>query len=163
MEDIKQKLAELERRLELLERERASVREATGRKSTSAENRTSSLIRAEVSEKRFAPANSNLGEFEDHIWFTVTYSPDALEKPTRAVKGVLNFTDLFGESKFRINITVNEKLEPGRVLVQEGIGFTYNQFLPEHQWLLGSNEEDVLTEFIVTHVLYVDGTSEKFA
>lgn len=89
--------------------------------------------------------------------------PEGLNKPTRAVKGLLEFTDLFGEVKFRIGLTLNERLEPGRPFTQRGIGFEYNQFMAEHQWMRGTDKADMKVLFRVTNILYADGTAETFA
>jgi hypothetical protein len=161
MEDLKQRIIELERRVALLEgggngASKSSLPEAPN------VNRSTSLVQVEVSNKRFAPKNPHYGEYEDHIWFDITYVAGTIVKPARALKGVLCFADIFGEVKFRINVTVNERLDPAHPLHQEGIGFTYNQFMPEHQWMLTTLEADMKISFLTTNVIYADGTSEEF-
>lgn len=161
MEDLKQRIIELERRVAFLEGggNGASTSSLSG---TPNVNRSASLVQVKVSNKRFAPKNPHYGEYEDHIWFDITYVAGAIMKPTRALKGVLCFADIFGEVKFRINITINESLDPAHPLTQEGIGFTYNQFMPEHQWMLTTQEADMKISFLATNVIYADGTSEEF-
>ena len=119
-------------------------------------------MQVSISNKRYAPQNLNYGQYEDHIWFDVTYMAGALGKPTRALKGLLSFSDLFGEIKFQLNVTLNERLEPGRPFVQNGIGFTYNQFMQDHQWMLSTSKADMKISFLVTNVIYADGSSEEF-
>jgi len=161
MEDFKQQLIELERRVALLEK--ANLLPNTSFSSNASNiNQPKSLVQVQISNKRFAPKNPNYGEYEDHIWFDATYTAGTLEKPARALKGVLCFADIFDEIKFRINVTLNDRLEPGLPLVQDGIGFTYNQFIPEHQWMLVTKESDMKPSFLATNVIYSDGSSEEF-
>ena len=118
------------------------------------------LVKVKISQKRFDPSNPNAGTYEDHVWFDCEYVPAALAKATRAVKGLLEFSDHFGEVKFRIQVTVNEPLTPGRSLVQKAIGFTYNQFMEPHQWMLVTKEGDMKCTLRLTNVLYTDGSTE---
>jgi hypothetical protein len=159
MTDIEQRLIDLERRVAMLE---------VGSKSQSSSAtaplpRAKGLIATEVRNKRYDPENSALGKYEDHIWFDCYYTLSSESKATRAVKGVLEFGDLFGEIRFRLNTTLNIPLEPGRVIAQEGIGFNYNQFMEEHQWMLGTELKDMTVNFKVMNVIFLDGTSEAFA
>jgi hypothetical protein len=141
---------------------------ASPRLQLDSENRSSavdpsSLIRVRLTSKRYQPQNSDLNQYQDHIWFDCSYLPERLAKPTRAVKGLLEFTDLFGEVKFRIGLTLNDRLEPGRPFSQQGLGLEYNQFLADHQWMLATGEADMRVLFRVTNILYEDGTVEAFA
>jgi hypothetical protein len=122
-----------------------------------------SIIGVRISNKRYQPANLDLSQYQDHIWFDCSYQPNGLTKSTRAVKGFLEFTDLFGEAKFRIGLTLNERLDPGKVRTQVGIGFEYNQFDSSHQWMHGTDLADMKFIFRVTTILYTDGTQENFA
>lgn len=161
MEDLRQRIIELEQRVELLEAGRfARDKNISGKVPDL--NRSTSLVQVSISNKRYAPQNLSYGQYEDHIWFDVTYMAGALGKPTRALKGLLSFSDLFGEIKFQLNVTLNERLEPGRPFVQNGIGFTYNQFMQDHQWMLSTSEADMKISFLVTNVIYADGSSEEF-
>lgn len=122
-----------------------------------------SLVSVRVVNKRFDPSNSDLGTYEDHIWFDCTYTLAAESVPTRAVKGTLEFADLFGEVRFRLNTTLNEPLMPTMPLNQPGIGFTYNQFIAEHQWMLVTKLDDMKCNFRVFEALFSDGTSRTYS
>ncbi|MGX9696854.1 hypothetical protein ACWYXK_07735 [Janthinobacterium lividum] len=162
MAEMEERIADLERRLALIEGIISQGdNEATTNKNP-ALDRAAPLINVNISKKKYSPANPDMGEYEDHIWFNVTYSAGTLNKPTRALKGVLCFSDIFGEIKFRVNVTVNDRIDPGRPFTQEGIGFTYNQFMQEHQWMLVTQESDMKFSFIVKNVIYIDGSSEEF-
>ncbi|OWQ77980.1 hypothetical protein CEE63_02925 [Stenotrophomonas maltophilia] len=111
-----------------------------------------------VSNKRY-----DHGDYEDHIWFDCDYTLSEESKPTRAVKGTIEFMDLFGEVKFRLNVTVNSPMSPGRPLANPGIGFTFNQFMPEHQWMLTTDLHDMKIKFVASNMIYSDGTSQVLA
>jgi hypothetical protein len=160
--EMEARIADLERRLALVEGLISPERNDATIVNIPTPNRSTPLVNVNISKKRYSPANPDMGEYEEHIWFNVSYSAGTLNKPTRALKGVLCFSDIFGEIKFRINVTVNERIDPGRPLIQEGIGFTYNQFMQEHQWMLVTQESDMKFSFITTNVIYIDGSSDEF-
>jgi len=163
MNSLEERVAELERRLSLLEARAAASAPSVGAAFAEQPIPLASLIAVTISNKRYDPANPSLGSFEDHVWFDCAYTLSTDAKPTRAVKGTLEFADLFGEIRFRIQITLNESLTPGKSLAQPGIGFSYNQFLPEHQWILGTDLKDMRCSFSVLNALYTDGLTESFA
>ncbi len=101
-------------------------------------------------------------KYDDNIWFDITWNTDKLKKPTRAVKGVLIFADLFGEPKFMINKTINDPLTPGKSHKEDGIGFEYNQFTDSHKWMRSSDLKDMTFQYKVTSIIYADGTTEQF-
>jgi len=161
IERLKKRLAQLEERVGRLE---AGAPESKKADVTDSPGKTdpTSLIRVIVINKRHQPPNIDLGQYQDHIWFDCSYHPEGIARITRAVKGVLEFADLFGEVKFRIGLTLNEPLSPDQVFTQKGIGFEYNQFMSDHQWMLGTNIDDMKITFRVNKILYVDGTEEIF-
>lgn len=124
---------------------------------------SSSPIRVQITSKRYDPAAPDAGAYTDHICWDVNYYPDGLEKPARAVKGVMEFEDLFGEVRFAIGVTVNERLSPGTPTRQVGIGFQYNQFREDHLWMLSTSMDDMCPHFRVQSILYEDGTRETVA
>jgi hypothetical protein len=160
MSNLEERVAELERRMALLETRNAESAASVEANSPECPTPVTSLISITVSNKRHDPANPDLDSFEDHIWFDCAYTLSRDAKPTRAVKGVLEFADLFGEVRFRIQTTLNDPLTPGEPLVRSGIGFSYNQFLDEHQWMLVTDLKDMRCSFVVSNVLYGDGTSQ---
>ena len=162
MSSLEERVEELERRIALLEANTAVSTALDGTVSTECVPPSTSLISIAVSNKRYDPANPNLGSFEDHIWFDCAYTLSKDAKPTRALKGTLEFADLFGEIRFRIQITLNEPLTPGKPLAQPGIGFAYNSFLADHQWLLETDLKNMRCSFRVLNALYTDGMSESF-
>jgi len=159
--NFEERIVELERRLAILEAKDSAPSEPYTKHSNK-QDTTSDLISLVVTNKRFDPTNANLCVYEDHIWFDCSYTLQPESKPTRAVKGEIIFSDLFGEIKFKIQLTLNEPLTPGQILKQPGIGFTYNQFIGEHQWMLATRLEDMRFSFKATNVIYTDGAAETF-
>ncbi|MET4568492.1 hypothetical protein [Rhodanobacter soli] len=158
MDTLEERIAEIERRLSLLEASYGLQGSGSAASALPPELPKKSLVALSVSNKRY-----DHGDYEDHIWFDCTYTLSAASKPTRAVKGAIQFSDLFGDVKFRLLVTVNDALSPDKPLVNPGIGFTFNQFMGEHQWMQATNLTDMKCSFAVSNVLYSDGTSEAFA
>lgn len=162
MVSVEERFAEIERRLALLEA--GDLPSLTiGNEKIEPRESHETFIALTVTNKRFDPTNADLGVYEDHIWFDCAYTLKTGAKPTRAVKGELQFSDLFGEVKFKLQLTINDPLKPGVPLVQRGIGFSYNQFIGEHQWMLITETKDMTYAFKVSNVIYADGTTELFS
>lgn len=162
-------LADLERRVAELERlVGAKGDEPNGvaaspdaQKPSAAADRATCLIQLGVTNKRYQPTNYDAGVYQEAMWFdcSLTLQPGA--RPTRAVKGALEFCDVFGEPRFVIGYTVNDTLQPGRSHHVSGVGFDFNEFMPAHQWMLATDVDDMVVRFRVDQVMYTDGTSER--
>ncbi len=92
----------------------------------------------------------------------VGFDAKGLDKPARAIKGVLIFTDLFGEQKFGLNWTIDKPIAPGAAYVEKGSGFKYNQFNDAHQCILNTEKDNLKVKFRVDNILYQDGTTRAF-
>ena len=162
MKSIEERLTEIEQRLAALESKSDGLgpRPADRPTAPPAADPASPLIALRVANKRYAPSNPSAGSYEDHIWFDCTYTLSVSSRPTRAVKGLLEFADLFGDVQFRLNVTLTDPLLPGRASDHAGIGFTYNQFMAEHQWMMVTKLTDMKVSFRPMNVIYADGTSE---
>ncbi|MDB4781954.1 hypothetical protein OAG28_02410, partial [Akkermansiaceae bacterium] len=118
-----------------------------------------------ISEKILIPKISNKklkkAQYDSNIWFDITWNTDNLKKKTRAIKGILIFADIFGDSKFMIGKTINDPLHPLKPHVETGVGFEYNQFKDAHQWMLSTDLKDMTFKFEVTNIIYEDGTTEE--
>jgi hypothetical protein len=89
--------------------------------------------------------------------------PRGLDKPARAIKGVLRFTDLFGEQKFGLKWTLEKPITCTRTTyTDKGFGFEYNQFTDSHQWVRNTEIENMKVKFRVDSILYEDGTTQTF-
>ena len=111
------------------------------------------IIGVRLLSKRFAEQ-----EFQDYIFFDVEFTATGLDKPARAIKGVLHLQDLFGEPRMNIGWTIDMPLAPGQSVVEKGTGFKFNQFIESHQWARSTKLENMTASMTVTSVLYQDGT-----
>lgn len=158
-QDIERRLAEVEARVAVLECGGAPVRPPTP--PSEKQQDASSIIRLVVTNKRYQPQDLSMDQYQDHIWFDCDFRAMELVRPARAIKGTVEFCDLFGEPRFRIGHTLNDPIAPGGSASVQGIGFEYNQFLSEHQWMLSTDLNDMTVRFSVAQILYKDGTVEK--
>lgn len=101
-------------------------------------------------------------DYQDYVFFDISFNPIGLDKPARAIKGVLIFTDLFGEQKFALNWTIEKPVSPGVAHVEKGSGFRFNQFIESHQWVRNAEQDNMKLKFRVDSIIYQDGTSRAF-
>ena len=158
MSTLEERVADIERRLALLEAGCGTQQLANTSVQPMPGAPKDPLVALSISKKRF-----DRGDYEEHIWFDCVYTLSQNSKQTRAVKGAIEFCDLFGDVKFRLQVTINDPMTPGRPLSNPGIGFTFNQFIPEHQWILATDLSNMKCNFVVSNAIYIDGTSEVFA
>ena len=118
---------------------------------------SSRQVSVKLLEKRFSEQ-----DYQDYIWLTIEFVATGLDKPARAIKGVLNLQDLFGEPRMSLNWTLDEPIEPGETYVEKGSGFKYNQFIDKHQWVRSTDLADMTASFTVTSILYQDGSRQDF-
>lgn len=117
----------------------------------------SEIVEIKLLQKRFAEL-----DYEEYIWFNIQFKAVGLDKPARAIKGILNLQDLFGETKVRLNWTIDEPINPGDTYVENGSGFEYNQFIDTHQWVRTTDLQNMTASFIVTSIIYQDGSRKDF-
>lgn len=115
------------------------------------------ILEATLLRKQYAKQN-----YQDYIFFDVAFNAKGLDKPARAVKGALRFTDLFGEQKFALRWTIEKPIAPGATYTEKGSGFKYNQFTDSHQWVRTTERANMKVSFRVDSILYEDGTTRSF-
>ena len=118
---------------------------------------SSEIVSVRLLRKRFAEQ-----EYQEFIWFDIEFTAGGLDKPARAIKGVLNFQDLFGEPRMKMNWTIDAPVEPGQTVTEKGTGFKYNQFIDSHQWVRATDPQNMTASFAVTSILYQDGSRRDF-
>ena len=101
-------------------------------------------------------------KYGEGIYFDFEYTGEKLKQATRAIKGSLNFNDLFGETKMSLSATIDKTLSQGQSVAESGKGFKYNQFLSEHHWMRDTDLSNMTATFTVKSILYDDGTREDF-
>jgi hypothetical protein len=120
------------------------------------------LLVPTLSHKQYIPHDYRAGNVEDIVTFDIAWDTSKLSRPTRAIKGLMIFRDLFGEEKFRLNLTLDDPIKPGAKFNQKGLGFKYNQFMEEQQWVRSTDLKNMKVEFRAREILYADGSSDKF-
>lgn len=100
-------------------------------------------------------------DYQEFIFFKFDVVATGLDKKARAIKGVMNFNDLFGETMMMVNWTVDEPISPGGTISLEG-GFKYNQFIENNRWVASTDKEDMNATYTVQSILYEDGTRKDF-
>lgn len=154
-DELVERVASLEARVAALE---SKIVANTAFPPAQDESAAAGIIQVQVTNKRY-----DAGEYQPHVLFDCVFTPVGLTRATRAVKGLLEFCDLFGAPRFVIGYVLNDRLEPGKSLNQQGIGFEFNQFISDHQWMLGTKLDDMTVRFRVDQILYEDGAAETMA
>lgn len=158
--DDPERISALEKRVASLEQWRKSVSSPVSG-SPLTEKRDSGVFTVTISGKHFQEMDIMSGRMEGVFW-DCTYTATKLKKPARSFKGVLVFCDLFDEIKARINCTVDKLIKPGGTVTAKGVGVRYNQFRDMDRWLRSTPVRNMRVRFEVTHILYTDGTTERF-
>lgn len=115
------------------------------------------IVKVKLTKKKLAKSG-----YEDFVTTDLVFTASGLDKPARAIKGILSFRDLFGEQRMALRWTIDDPLEPGQTVTTSGSGFEYNQFQDEHQWVATTAIKDMETTYRVTNILYQDGTRKDF-
>ena len=116
-----------------------------------------SILLPSVSNKRFEKL-----KYQEYILVDVVWKAGNLEKPMRSIKGVLFFGDLFGDVKFRIQVTIDDAIGPGGSIEKNGMAFEYNQFREEHIWMRSTDLSNMTIHFKAMNILYQDGSRKDF-
>ena len=115
------------------------------------------IITVDLLKKKYAKQ-----DYQDYIFLEVRFNVIGLDKPARAIKGVLIFEDLFGEAKLLLRWTIDDPVSPGDTKEISGSGFEYNMFNDSHKWVRNTALQDMKASFMVTNILYQDGTTRDF-
>jgi len=97
---------------------------------------------------------------EEAITFKVRFD-NRTGKDVRAFEGRLTFLDLLDNDILGSRLAINDPIKAGATMDWEG-KLDYNQFMNDHERLRNESLENLKTRFIVTKVLFADGTSQKF-
>lgn len=154
---LETKIKELELRLSRIEQPATKVATAP-RQSGNAQSKKISI---NLLDKKFHKADFNAGDSGDRINFAFEFT-NHLEKDIRAFTGVVIFKDLFERAILKMGMTDEQGIR-SNVTNQWRGGIEYNQFKDEHNRLLSIEKNDLITEFILEKVIYVDGTRESFS
>lgn len=115
-----------------------------------------------IANKRFRGAGAESGSAHDSIWWDSRFDLSKLDKDARAIKGVLEFSDLFGESQVRVGFTINDPVKAASVHRSKGDGVSYDPARSGHSWLRTTDVKDIQVVFRVKQVIYADGKRAEF-
>jgi hypothetical protein len=118
------------------------------------------VIMVQLVKKGFSPKNLDDGKFDEDITFTIGFT-NKTGKNIRAFDGILEFTDLLGNSILESKVEINERIANGATLSWDG-GLHYNQFMAPHQRLRGEPQENLKITFSPHKLLFEDGTTQEF-
>ena len=125
------------------------------------DRRAAALLVPKLSNKRYRGSDFRANVYQNSILFDIEWDTSNLKQPVRAIKGVVVFADLFGEAKLRVQHTINKRLKPGEAFRERQVGFDYNEFKDAHQWMRATDLEDMKIDFIVSEIIFQDGSVEK--
>jgi hypothetical protein len=159
--DLAARVADLEKRVTVLEK--ASAAPAGLPAAAKPAQPGEFLVPVTLTNKEYRDADPvNRGTWEDVVTWDAHYDFSKLPKPARAIKGILEFSDLFGESKFMLKATINEPVAKGGEHTSKGTGFRYNQFRASEQWVRATDVKDMRVVFRVQQIIYADGEQAEF-
>jgi len=121
-------------------------------------DKSTKIFKVKITNKKSGKVN----QFQKGLFWNLSLTAVGLKKDSRAIKGQLEFYDLFGEYKFGINYTINRPLKKDAEYTQSGTGFKLNEFLPKHTWMRNTALKDMKILFRVKQIIYSDGSTEKF-
>lgn len=100
--------------------------------------------------------NNWANDYRDWLAFSFRFT-NHLDVETRAVRGTVVFTDLFGEVWWRVGITVTDPMEPGETMNWEG-RIDFNSFEAAHRTARNTSLSDVSVHLENVEVVLHDGT-----
>lgn len=116
-------------------------------------------IGAVVTAKDFRNRDYDAGIYEEAITFTVRFD-NRTGKDVRAFEGRLTFLDLLDNDILGSRVAINDSVKAGATMDWEG-KLDYNEFMDDHERLRNEALENLKTRFIVTKILFSDGSSQK--
>lgn len=125
------------------------------KKNTSTESEK--IIIAKLMSKKHSQKKYGSG-----IYYDIEFTALNLEKPARAIKGVMLFQDLFGETQHKLSWTLNDPPAPNESTYEYETGFDFNQFKSEHIWAKDTEIKDMKAVYKVQSIIYADGTQKDF-
>jgi hypothetical protein len=101
-------------------------------------------------------------KYDEMLILDMDVTAAGLDRPARAIKGVLKVTDLFGDEKVLINWDFDNSLAPGGTVRERDKGLKYNQFRDQDRWLDSTEQQNMKVTFTVKSILYEDGSRRDF-
>ena len=107
--------------------------------------------------KRYRPDDWKAQRYEKLILLEFEYE-NKTEKEIRAFTGVTVFMDVFDRPFLRVNLTVDDRIPPGKKVSDKDRSIKMNEFSEEHKQLLAKEMENIKFRFEPRSILFSDGT-----
>lgn len=107
--------------------------------------------------KRYRPEDWKAGRYEKLILLEFEYE-NKTEKEIRAFTGVTVFMDVFDRPFLRVNLTVDDRIPPGKMIRDKERSIKMNEFSTGHKELLGKEMDNIKFRFEPRSILFSDGT-----
>ncbi|MQA19628.1 hypothetical protein [Rugamonas rivuli] len=101
---------------------------------------------------------NSTGEFQQRVVFMDLAFTNKGDKDIAGFKGILHFTDMFGDSIIDITWSNDHGVEARQGILQKGAGMTINQFLPDHMKMWNAEADKIKLSFEVQAIVFKDGT-----
>ncbi len=108
-------------------------------------------------QKKNIPSDYRNGRYEDLVSIELEYE-NKTEKEIRAFTGVTVFSDIFDRPFHRISLTVDDRIPPGKRIVDKGKTVKINKFSQEDQQLVAKEVENIKFSFEPKSILFSDGS-----
>lgn len=118
------------------------------------------LIGVTLTKKTYRPSNWQARVYEDAIQFSLELE-NLSGQDIRAFEGTLAFYDLLDNLILRSKLTITDPIKAAGKLTWDG-QIDYNQFRDDHRRLANEDLENIKTSFLLSKILYADGTSQEF-
>jgi len=114
-------------------------------------------------ELNFHESNASNNWANDYSdWLAMAFKFEShLTKTAKAIKGVIVFSDLFGEPWMRIGMTLSNPIPPNGTFEWRG-GINYSIMDPAHKKARTSTKDSIMTTFEISSVIFEDGTRLDF-
>lgn len=84
-----------------------------------------------------------------------------LDTETRAIRGMVVFSDFFQDEWWRLPITMSDPIPPGQTAIWEGM-ISYNSRMSAHEQARYTPTEHIVVHLEDLEVVFVDGSRQRF-
>lgn len=116
-----------------------------------------SAVEVRFKNKKYRPDNYRAGEYDKLILLEFEYE-NKTEKEIRAFTGMTVFMDVFDRPFLRVNLTVDDRIPPGKKIMDKGRSIKMNEFNSDHKELVSKEMENIKFRFEPRSILFTDGT-----
>jgi hypothetical protein len=161
---LEQRVAELERRLAVIETHFAARNSDEGVPGLQANSlgqpNPPAYVSVSLASKRFHKADFTSGDSGDRIDLELLFG-NKTDRAIRAFKSLVRFRDLFDHDILSVGLTYEDGIRPNATARWKG-GIEFNQFQQSHGRLLSINQQDLKVSLTLHAVIFADGTVENF-